>query len=108
MRNFRLPSFRLAPQQSWMILFGLWTFLLSGALSNFVGSPGALQILRLWGLRDHKQGQLRQIQAEVKQLQTTSNLLEHSSSYQEREIRRVLGYAAADELIFDFVPNGSQ
>jgi hypothetical protein len=35
-------------------------------------------------------------------LKADADQLEHSKLVQQREIRRVLGYAADDEIIFDF------
>lgn len=100
MKFLRFPSLN----QRWILVFGLWTFLLSGALSNFVGSPGAIQGLRLKTMLEQKQSELSQIRKEVKKLQHESTQLEKSSIAQEKEIHRVLGYAGNDEIIFDFVP----
>jgi hypothetical protein len=76
--------------------------LLSGVLANCVGSPGILQAVRLRNYLGTKKDQLVVIQEEVKKLHLESLQLEHSRIAQEREVRRVLGYAASDEIIFDF------
>jgi hypothetical protein len=85
-----------------MFLFGLWILFLSGMLANFVGSPGILQAIRLKNLLESKKLQLAQAQEELRRLKTDAILLENNRFAQQREIRRVLGYAAGDEIIFDF------
>lgn len=96
--KFKLKS----PHHAWLLLFGVWLFILSGALSPFFGSPGAWQAFRLKGLLGSQTEKLAAYQTEVERLQTAAQLLEQSRYAQEREVRRVLGYAAPDELIFDF------
>ena len=86
----------------WLGLFGIWTFLLTGALSGLIGSPGVLQAIRLQNLLHSKANRLDKIQTQVNDLQAEAEHLEKSPAVQQREIRRVLGYAAPDELIFDF------
>jgi len=88
--------------QRWLMIFGLWILFLSGALPQFVGSPGIIQALRLHALLKTKEQQRIQLHDELKKLQTEAALLEQNRYFQEREIRKVLGYAAADEIIFDF------
>jgi hypothetical protein len=84
--------------------------ILTGILAPRVGShsssPGVLQAVRLQNLLKSKEMQIQAIQGELDRLQTEASLLEKSTIIQEREIRRVLGYAAPDELIFDFTPSG--
>jgi cell division protein FtsB len=82
--------------------FGCWLIFLSGFLAPFVGSPGIVQAIRLHGLLDAKQDQMQHIEDQIRQLEAEALRLEKSSVVQEREIRRVLGYAAGDEIIFDF------
>ncbi len=89
----------------WMSIFGIWSFVLTGAISSWVGSPGALQVLRLKHLQESKQSHLSKIQDDVRALQSEAHQLEKSRVVQQREIRRVLGYAAHDEIIFDFNSN---
>lgn len=88
--------------QRWVILFGCWLLLLSGGLANCVGSPGVLQAVRLKNLLDLKKDRLSLLQLDLQKLQAEALELENNKSAQVREIRRVLGYAASDELIFDF------
>lgn len=92
----------LAPNQVWMMVFGVWGVFLSGALSGFVGSPGIVQAVRLSNLLETKRTVLAEKESEIARLDQERIRLETSRAAQEREIRRVLGYAAADELIFDF------
>lgn len=86
----------------WMIFFGCWALFLSGVFASFIGSPGVIQAVRLQSLLSSKQGQIQQIQAELTTLEHQASRLEKNKAVQQREIRRVLGYAASDELIFDF------
>lgn len=93
---------RLTPGRLWTFLFGLWGLFLSGALANFVGSPGVIQAVRLKSLLASKQQHVVRMQDELKRLQAEAVQLDKSKVVQQREIRRILGYAAADEIIFDF------
>lgn len=86
----------------WIGIFGLWLILLSGVLVNRVGSPGILQALRLKSYLDSQVLQTQKLEEELKRLQSEARLLSVSRVAQHREIRRVLGYAAEDELVFVF------
>ncbi len=92
----------MTPLRAWTAIFALWSLFLSGAFASFLGSPGVFQLLRLQSLLNSKQAQVSKLQSEIVALQLEGSLLEHNQVAQQREIRRVLGYAAADELIFDF------
>ncbi|MGK5083152.1 septum formation initiator family protein [Bdellovibrionota bacterium FG-1] len=92
----------LTPGKLWACLFGLWGIFLSGVGATFVGSPGVIQSIRLQSLLKSKQAQVELVRQEIKRLQSEASLLEKSKVIQQREIRRVLGYAAPDEIIFDF------
>jgi cell division protein FtsB len=94
--------FSISLHQRWFIFFGLWLLLLSGLLANFVGSPGATQAIRLNNLLTAKRQQVASAQEELQKLQKEATRLEVSRVAQEKEIRKVLGYAASDEIIFDF------
>lgn len=98
--------FSISPNQLWLGFFGLWIFFLSGVLTPLVGTPGILQALRLKDLLDAKQKQITFHQEELAKLENESQLLEKNHVVQQREIRKVLGYAAKDELIFDFSSRG--
>jgi cell division protein FtsB len=96
----------LTPNLRWLIAFSLWLLFLSGSLAGFLGTPGILQSLRLRNLLAAKKHQHLQLQEELRKLQTESSLLEKNRYAQEREVRKVLGYVAGDELIFDFTAAG--
>lgn len=100
---------KLTPNQIWLGIFGIWGLLLTGCfsarLAGLVG-PGALQAIRLQNLLQAKVDQLEKIQTRVNELQSEGDLIEQDPITQQREIRRVLGYAAQDELIFDFSTPG--
>jgi hypothetical protein len=61
-----------------------------------------LQHLHLHSLLGSKQAEQAALQTEIDTLRSEAGLLENSRAVQHREIRRVLGYAAEDEIIFDF------
>lgn len=87
-------------------LIGLWGLFLTGILSELTGSPGALQAIRLRNLLEYKKDQLETSEVHLAQLRKQKDDLSFNTTFQEREIRRVLGYAAHDELIFDFNSSG--
>ncbi|OFZ72125.1 MAG: hypothetical protein A3K03_12585 [Bdellovibrionales bacterium RIFOXYD1_FULL_44_7] len=91
----------------WISVFAVWCLLLSGLLTGVIGSPGVLQALRLKSLLDTKQMQLSAIEAEISRLDGEVVGLEKNRFVQEREVRRVLGYAAPDEIVFDFTERDS-
>lgn len=82
----------------WLGLFALWALFLSG----LAGFPGVLQAARLNGLLQAKHKQLSELQSEISRMQGEAAQLEKNRIVQLREIRRVLGYAAPGEVIFDF------
>jgi cell division protein FtsB len=96
------PLNRATPAKVWIGIFCLWGLFLSGWMAGFIGSPGILQAARLNHLLSAKQDQVDELQETIHRLETESVLLEKNRLVQQREIRRVLGYAAPDELIFDF------
>lgn len=98
---------KLTPGKLWAFLFALWGLFLSGVFASFVGSPGVIQAVRLASLLNSKRVQVTQMQDELHLLESEASQLEHSKVAQQREIRRVLGYTAPDELIFDFTQNDS-
>jgi hypothetical protein len=93
----RVPAGRV-----WLGIFGIWGILLSGAFAQLVGSPGVIQGVRLSGLLETRQLQLATLETELAQLRQEAARLEGCTLAQHREIRRILGYAASDEIIFDF------
>lgn len=99
----RSRSGSLAPK-IWIGLFVLWGFGLSGVVSHLTdrGGPGVLQALRLNALLTSKRDKLASIEAEIQRIQAESADLESNRLVQEREIRKTLGYAAPDEIVFDF------
>jgi cell division protein FtsB len=96
----RLP--RLSLSTRWALFFAIWSLILSGLFSDFLGPPGILQKFRLNNLLVLKEAQLIQAQSELSKLKMEAHLLETNRIVQEREVRRVLGYTAPDEIVFDF------
>ncbi len=87
--------------KKWILIFSLWILFLSGLPANLIGSPGVLQAIRLDYLLNTKRQQLEQAEREARRLQTEASLLETNRYFQLREIRKTLGYAAPDEIVFD-------
>lgn len=110
------PNVRVRPKSAlvpsprrdklWIGLLVLWLAFLSGGATAWTGTPGVLQQVHLRSLLDSRQAEQAGLQGEIQHLRSEATLLEHSKAVQYREIRRVLGYAAEDEIIFDFAsPN---
>lgn len=98
----KIRRFQLTPTRLWLAIFGLWLILLSGIFAGLGGSPGVIQALRLQSLLSQKQTELATLEANVEAIGQESAELEKNPIVQEREIRKVLGYAGPDEIIFDF------
>jgi hypothetical protein len=96
----------MTPARLWTAFFALWAIFLSGALKPFTGSPGVIQAAQTYYWLKSKETQLTQLEDEVLKLQSEAELLERNKLVQHREIRRILGYAAPDELVFDFTGQG--
>jgi cell division protein FtsB len=84
------------------MLFLVWSLFLSGLLDRTFSSPGVIQALELRSLLAEKQNQVAGLEAELRQLEEQFQHLEKNDAAIEREIRKTLGYAASDELVFDF------
>lgn len=89
-------------QWIWVSIFSAWFFFLSGVLGDASRSPGILQAAHLRKLLTDKQAQLVRGEALLLDLEAESKRLEQSPWAQELEVRRVLGYIGAKELVFDF------
>lgn len=87
---------------AWTGFFSVWVVFLSGAFGDFVGAPGALQAMRLRSLLEHRHSVLSNLEEDIRLLEIEKKLLETDRTTQEREIRRILGYVAEDEMIFEF------
>jgi hypothetical protein len=98
------------PNQVWLALFGIWGLFLTGIFSTALrglAGPGVLQAIRLQNLLHSKNARVEKLQIEINELEAEATLIEKSPLAQKREIRQVLGYAAADEIIFDFSTGGA-
>jgi len=85
-----------------MAFFGVWLLILTGAFNRWTGGPGLIQWFRIHRIVEKKQAKLAELESEVMALSTEQVRLERSPVAQRREIRRVLGYLAPDEILFDF------
>jgi hypothetical protein len=101
-KNPGLTQSGISPDKVWMAIFGVWLIFLTGVLNPFTGSPGMLQAFQLQRILSSKQTEIDSAENDLIALQDESTRLEKSKLTQEREIRRVLGYASPNELIFDF------
>ena len=79
----------------------MWLILISGVLPWSV-APGIWQAIQLNSLLEQKRQRLVKIETEIVDLEREKKLLETHRPTQEREIRKVLGYAGPDEIVFDF------
>jgi cell division protein FtsB len=82
--------------------------LLAIAMLNLVAAPHGLRDLLL--LRHHRarlEAEREQRAAEQRQLQATIGRLESDDAYIQRFIRKELGYARANELIYRFANDSS-
>jgi cell division protein FtsB len=107
------PNVRVAPRAKssqpspkrvrvWLAFLALWLALLSGGAAPWTGTPGVIQQIHLSSLLDTKQDEQAKLQSQIEALKSEAGALETSRAVQHREIRRVLNYAADDEIIFDF------
>jgi hypothetical protein len=97
---------RLTPTRLWLGVFGVWLLFLSGLLTPLTGSPGVGQLVRLSGLLDLKRQELTRSEDDLHSLQVQAEGLENSPAVQEDAIRRVLGWVAKDEFVFEFPASG--
>ena len=88
----------------WLGVFALWMVFLSGVLAPLTGTPGIIQMFKLRMMLTNHQEQLAQLEKRGLKFEEERKLLEVSPAAQEREIRRVLGYVAPNELVFDLRP----
>ena len=88
----------VSPPKIWLMVFALWILFLSG----IIRSPGVIQAIRLNSLLDAKQTQIHGLEVQIAHMESEEGRLEKSRAEQEREIRKVLGYIASDEIVFDF------
>jgi cell division protein FtsB len=93
---------RLTIHRIWAAFFISWSIALTGIFSHKLATPGAMQAIRLDQLGTAKRVESERLEAEIARLGEEIGRLKSNSFVQESEIRKTLGYAAPDELIFDF------
>ncbi len=86
----------------WLVFFGAWILFLSGFLESFVQSPGALQLARVRFRLNEKRQEIVKIEELSESLTRSAQALEQNPAAQEREIRKILGYVAENEIVFEF------
>ncbi len=93
----------LTPHRLWIAIFVIWGVLLTGYVTLWESSaPGILQAVRLQSLKREKRDQMAGLERQILRMQNESERLTKNRVAQEREVRRVLGYAGQDEILFDF------
>ena len=86
----------------WITVFTGWLVLISGYFSHSLHAPGVKQAVELTRLHRAKLTQLQGLETEVQILERDSARLEMNPVALENEVRKVLGYVAADELVLEF------
>jgi len=86
----------------WLGFFFLWMIFTSGFLYSYTHSPGLLQSWQLRSLLSEKKTELVETENKVVKLKKQAEAFKTNSYVQELTIRRVLGYTAPNEIIFDF------
>jgi len=80
----------------------VWTLILTGGFSQWVDSPGVLQYWELQDLLKQRREAASLVESNLQSLAEAHAALETDSLTQKREIRKVLGYVGADEIVFEF------
>ena len=97
-----------APTLIWAALFGIWALFISGAVLGLTGSPGVAQAFRLRSLLVDRRAELARIEESAGRMEGLKKELGTRAPAQEAEIRKVLGYAATGELVFEFSDNSDK
>lgn len=91
--------------QLWLALFGLWLVLLSGWFHPWIESPGIQQAIELKAHLAQRKEDVKALDQRLSRLENRARDLKLNPQIQSSEIRRVLGFVSADEIVFDFVPS---
>jgi len=86
----------------WLFFFAIWILLLSGIFEPWIGAPGLKQKIQVRNLLNETRAKSALVESEVASLEETRKQLETNPVAQEREIRKVLGYLAPGEVVFEF------
>jgi len=86
----------------WFGFFGIWLLLVSGLLDFWIKSPGLKQWLQVELLLRKQRQEIVEIEKKSDNFKLVAGQLEHNPIAQEREIRKVLGYLGAQEIVFEF------
>ncbi len=100
-----IPSFLKKEQNQrrlWLGFFGIWILILLGVPHFMTGAPGLFQYFQMGRAIDQRKSQLKELESQRDRLERENLALSTNPYVQQREIRRVLGYARPGELIFDF------
>lgn len=98
-----LSQEQLTVKWVWVLVLFLWALFISGTFSDFTRSPGVIQSASLHSLLRSRMLELSALEGKIAKLDSERQSLEENSVVQEREVRKVLGYVAPNELIFEFV-----
>lgn len=94
----------MSPHRAWLFFFGIWTLILTGLLDFWLESPGLKQWYRVESSLKEARQNIVDIENRTLLQNQTIHQLETNPVAQEREIRKVLGYLASDEIVFEFGP----
>ncbi len=86
----------------WILFFSVWSLFLTGALSFWIEAPGAYQAWKLRSVLQSKREKVKTLQVQAQSLEQQTKNLQNNKFAQLVEIRKVLGYVAKDELVFEF------
>lgn len=89
-------------RKMWFGFFGIWLLLVSGLLDFWIKSPGLKQWLQVELLLRKQRQEIVEIEKKSDNFKLVAGQLEHNPIAQEREIRKVLGYLGAQEIVFEF------
>lgn len=92
----------------WLGIFLIWLVLISGIGMNQlqqkkeIYKPGIIQAFELYQIKKKKEDHVKTLENNLRHLEIEKEELIHNPIAQQRAIRKVLGYAQKNELVFDF------
>ena len=96
------PTQISVPGLIWCLIFPLWLGFLSGLFPGKKIAPGIWQAMQLHAYLGQKNAELAEREASFADLDHEYRRLRDDPAVQETEVRRILGYVASDEVVFDF------
>jgi hypothetical protein len=97
-------SVKTSSHKLWLFFFSFWALMLTGMFDPWIQSPGLKQWVRVRTTLQERRYEISEIEARSTTLHQVASQLEFNPIAQEREIRKVLGFLGAHEVVFDFEP----